>query len=94
MKTSAAATTQHTGVLQVLVFGPQAHSVGTDRLNIVGVKFPIPVGELMTQIATAYPALAGSLGVSRVAVNHEFAAGDDTIAFGDEVALIGLISGG
>lgn len=94
MKPAAAASKESTRVLHVLLFGPQAHSVGTDRLDFDDLQFPITAGELMTKIATVYPALAGSLGVSRIAINHEFAAGDSTIDFGDEVALIGLISGG
>lgn len=82
------------GDLQVLVFGPQAHTVGAERLHIEGVEFPITAAELMTQIAAAYPGLANSLGVSRIAINHAFATPDRSIARGDEVALVGLISGG
>lgn len=94
MKPATPASEQSTGVLHVLVFGSQAHSVGTDRLDIDDLQFPTTVVELMTKIATVYPAIASSLGVSRIAINHEFAAGDSEIRVGDEVALIGLISGG
>ncbi len=80
--------------LLVLVFGPQAHTAGTDRLHIQGILFPVSAGELMTEIAATYPDLAASLGVSRIAINHEFATPDSSIAYGDEVALVGLISGG
>lgn len=80
--------------LHVLVFGPQAQSVDTERLVIAGIHFPITADALMSKIAEAYPDLAPSLGVSRIAINHAFAAPDSPIACGDEVALVGLISGG
>lgn len=94
MQPSPAGSSATTGDLQVLVFGPQAHSVGTDRLLIVDIHFPITAGELMTKIASVYPDLAASIGVSRIAINHEFAASDCLIGSGDEVAIVGLISGG
>lgn len=94
MRSSLATSSNQTGDLQVRVFGSQAHSVDTDRLTVCDLHFPVTAGELLTEIAEAYPALAGSLGVSRIAINHEFAAPDCQIESGDEVALIGLISGG
>lgn len=49
---------------------------------------------VLAGLGEAAPVLAPMLGGSRLAVNHEFAALSDTIAPGDEVALIGLVSGG
>ncbi len=83
-----------TGDLQVLVFGPQAQSVDAERLVLTGVSFPITPDALLIKIADAYPELASSLGVSRIAVNHSFAAPNASVEYGDEVALVGLISGG
>ena len=46
------------------------------------------------RLTAAEPLLAGMLPACRFAVNHAFAADDRAIAEGDEVALIGLTSGG
>ncbi|SMP46147.1 hypothetical protein SAMN06265222_10272 [Neorhodopirellula lusitana] len=80
--------------LMVLVFGPQSQTVGLDRLPVACGSLPISASDLMKQIATQHPQLEPSLGVSRLAVNHEFA--DDNMLIGQdvEVALVGLISGG
>jgi molybdopterin converting factor small subunit len=52
------------------------------------------VGELLRALAAAEPALARSLPKSRLAVNFEFADPSQSIHCGDELALIGMISGG
>ncbi|TWT64851.1 MoaD/ThiS family protein [Allorhodopirellula solitaria] len=93
---SSAASSSHPSVgdLSVLVFGPQARSAGTDRLRLSAIEFPITAGKLISKIAETYPDLASSLNVSRIAVNHEFATAGCPIQRGDEVALVGLISGG
>jgi len=79
--------------IRVRVFGPQAAIVGGSDLE-VEVASPVTVSRLMRGIQTSYPALADSIKVSRIAVNHEFAAAEDVITDEDEVALIGMISGG
>ncbi|MCM2373181.1 MoaD/ThiS family protein [Aporhodopirellula aestuarii] len=76
------------------MFGPQAKLIGCDRLILSDVNFPVRVDELMPMLIHHYPDLSASIGVSRLAVNHEFAAADSLINAGDEVALVGLISGG
>ena len=55
-----------------------------------------PVTPLMVivALADAMPQLRGSLATSRVAVNHRFADKNERIDEGDEVALIGMVSGG
>ena len=80
--------------LQVLVFGSQAQTVQRDVLDITGVEFPVTASELLNRIASQYPDLAPSIGVSRLAVDHEFVDDASQIAEGCEVALVGLISGG
>ncbi|MBB3209653.1 molybdopterin converting factor small subunit [Rhodopirellula rubra] len=82
------------GELQVLVFGPQARTVGTDRMKLGKTKFPITADALMSRIVETYPNLSSSIGVSRLAVNHEFVESNSLINAQDEVALVGLISGG
>lgn len=79
--------------IRVRVFGPQAAIVGGAELEI-DVASPVTVAGVLRGIETGYPELAGSIGSSRIAVNHEFAAGEEVIRPDDEVALIGMISGG
>ncbi|EMI58486.1 MoaD/ThiS family protein [Rhodopirellula sallentina] len=82
------------GELRVLVFGPQAKTAGVDCLRLGTINFPIRADEVLSMIAEQYPEIAPTLGVSRVAINHEFAESGSVIKPSDEVALIGLISGG
>lgn len=80
--------------LPVLVFGMQAHAVGSDRLMLTSIDSPIAAADVLTLIAETHPDLSASIGASRLAVNHEFATPETLIHEGDEVALVGLISGG
>ncbi|MEM6391756.1 MAG: MoaD/ThiS family protein [Planctomycetota bacterium] len=48
----------------------------------------------LDRLAVDYPALTDSLPGSRLAVNQHYAEPDRRLAPGDEVALIGMISGG
>jgi len=55
---------------------------------------PITVARLRQMLAERHPALAEALPSSVVAVNHDFAFDESTIADGDEVALFPPVSGG
>jgi molybdopterin converting factor small subunit len=79
--------------LEVLLFGPEARVVGSDRAA-VEVGAGATCAEVKARLAEAYPGLRGTLGAARVAVNSEFAEAERRIGPGDEVALIGLVSGG
>jgi len=79
---------------RILVFGPQALKIGGSEVWVRDMQFPIRVSELTDQLAIQYPALETSIAISRLAVNQEFAAAESWIQADDEVALIGLISGG
>lgn len=80
--------------LQVLVFGPQAQAVGASAVSVAGVTFPAMASDVLRMIAEQHSELQSSIKVSRLAVNQNFAGDDTEIQFDDEVALIGLISGG
>jgi molybdopterin converting factor small subunit len=80
--------------VSVLLFGPQATLAGARSVD-VDIESDAPtVADILTALHEAAPALTGSLASSRLAINHEFAAADQTIQQGDEVALIGMVSGG
>lgn len=79
--------------ITVLLFGPEAAAAGTDR---VAVEAPAAVtcGDLRGLLAERIPALRPYLAGARFAVNHEFADPARPVSESDEVALIGLVSGG
>ena len=78
----------------VHLFGPQAQLVGETRVTVHLPDDAPTCGALRTALAREAPSLASSLATSRFAVNHEFADDDQRVADGDEVALIGMVSGG
>jgi len=78
----------------VLLFGPQATLAGVREIRVRVADDSPTAGDVLAALADTAPALAVSLGVSRLAVNHEFATPDRAIRPGDEVALIGMVAGG
>lgn len=94
MQSSSVSTENLSQDLPVLLFGLQAQRVGSDRLIFRNISSPATAAEVLSLIAQTQPDLSASLGVSRLAVNHEFATEETLIHEGDEVALVGLISGG
>ncbi len=77
----------------IKLFGPQAKLAGTRELRVTVAK-PVTVAAVLHAIATDCPPLAASAQASRLAVNQRFAGSDEAVAAGDELALIGMISGG
>ena len=79
--------------LRVRLFARAKDLVGADS---IGVEAPpgTTVGELRRRLGSEYPALAGILAHSLLAVNEEFA--DDTLPLpaDAEVALLPPVSGG
>lgn len=79
--------------LRVLLFAGLRERLRRDSLDL-----ELPAGasvrDLLAALARAAPDLSVSLGVCRVAVNHEFVAEGHVIAAGDEVAVIPPVSGG
>ncbi len=81
-------------IVTVRLFGPFKAALERGNLTVRLDTAAPTIAELRTQIATAEPRLARWLPASRFAVNHEFAAEGLRLRAGDEVALIGLVSGG
>jgi len=80
--------------MNVRVFGILATTLGTSMIEVAAV--PSTVAALLAQIAADHPDIAVYLDRHKVAVaiNHEFAPNDATIAESDEVALLPPVSGG
>lgn len=80
--------------ITVLLFGPQAQSVGASRVQVEVAADSATAGGVLERLPSVAPSLAASIGASRLAINHEFAEPATPVAPGDEVALIGMVSGG
>ena len=78
----------------VKLFGPQAMLAGRDAVIVTLPDEAVACGELRQALAEAEPRLAPSLPNSRFAVNHEYVREAHRVTATDEVALIGMISGG
>jgi len=80
--------------LDVLLFGPLASRAGTGQITLSVEGFPLSCAALRASLARAHPELAESLPLHRFAVNARFVGDEDVVREGDEVALIGMVSGG
>ena len=79
--------------IKVKLFGPEAETVGQHTVVAVLPDRPTCAG-LRRQLEADQPRLAPRLPSCRFAVNHEFVEDDHPLSENDEVALIGLVSGG
>ncbi len=78
----------------VRLFGAEARAVGRATVSVHLDDERGTCGRLRDALRAAEPGLAATLPHCRVAVNHSFASDAQPIAATDEVALIGLVSGG
>jgi molybdopterin converting factor small subunit len=78
--------------LRVKLFGPEAKAAGTREVAVTPVAGTCAA--LRQALAEKYPALSPLLANCRFAVNHEFVELDHTVKESDEIALIGMVSGG
>jgi molybdopterin synthase catalytic subunit len=77
----------------VHLFARARDLVGKDAVRI-DLPEGATVGDLRQRLAAAYPALAGLLGRSALALNEEFAEDALTLPRDAEVALLPPVSGG
>ncbi len=77
----------------IKLFGDEARIVG-QRIVTLDLAEPVTCGAVRAAIEKLHPALGSTTPRCRFAVNHEFVADTRNIADGDEVALIGQVSGG
>ncbi len=79
-------------LVRVKLFGPEAKAAGT-RETALDLAEPT-CAALVERLAEEYPMLRPLLGTCRFAINHEFVDMSYKIEPGDEIALIGMVSGG
>jgi molybdopterin converting factor small subunit len=79
--------------ISVKLFGPEADLAGQTQV-VLNVDSTATCGELRRVLAECQPSLSVRLPSCRFAVNHEFAGDERPVTERDEVALIGLVSGG
>lgn len=79
--------------VNVLLFGPLTRSASSDRVCVEVPGETTTAAEVLQALEsqTSFP---GGLSGYRLAVNHAFANGDTPITECDEVAIIGMVSGG
>lgn len=77
----------------VRLFARARELAGTDVAH-VDFAATATVAEIRNGLAARYPEAAGLIACSAMAVNGEYAAEDQPVADGDEVALIPPVSGG
>lgn len=75
--------------VKVLLFGAEEKSVGRSSVD-VDVAEAARARDVLKALVQRWPELKRG----RLAVNHAFVAGDEKIGAKDEVALIGMVSGG
>ena len=79
--------------VRVLLFGAEAAAMGAASVS-VAVESGCTCEVLRECLAGEHAALRPFLKTARFAVNSEFAAPGRAVGPGDEVALIGMVSGG
>ena len=79
--------------LRVLIFGPFAARAGRDHVPVT-LADDRTCAAVLREVAQACPTLAPMLTGARLAVNSRFAEAGQVVREGDEVALIGMVSGG
>ncbi len=80
--------------ITIRLFGPEARAVGRNEIAVDIVDDSPTCQHLRARLAETVPALGPLLNHCRFAVNHEFVEQDHAIQPDDEVALIGMVSGG
>lgn len=78
--------------LKIALYGITRDIVGASVIELPAPA-PATVGALLAELRRHYPAL-GELRSCAVAVNHEYAALDQTLHTVDEIALIPPVAGG
>lgn len=81
-------------VFRVLLFGPIAQTAGTTCAEVTTEEPDIPVKQLIETLCRQNPGIASLVRNCRIARNHSFAQDNERVSFRDELAVIGMVSGG
>lgn len=79
---------------RVLLFGSIARDAGTSVIVVPHEQPSMAAAALLERISTHTPAIASMLSSSRIARNHAFAEATDVVSCDDELAVVGMVSGG
>jgi len=80
--------------MTVLLFGREADVAGRSSVALRIENAQPTCRDVREALGAAEPSLLPLLCRGRLAVNHEFVADDRVLTPDDEVALIGMVSGG
>jgi len=80
--------------VSVKLFGPLAQAAGCQEAVVEVDGLHATCRTVREALAAAHSRLAPLLPACRLAVNHRYASEEQVLGVGDEVALIGLVSGG
>ena len=79
--------------IDVNLFGPLAEIAASDVIT-VKLEGDANASGVLQAIHASSPELRPALATCRLAVNHDYALPEDEVTPRDEVALIGMVSGG
>lgn len=80
--------------LKVLLFGPYADAVNDSSVIVDLASSSCTAAEVKARLAEQYPVLGSMLGPALLAVNHQAARPSQVVCASDELAIIGMVSGG
>jgi len=80
--------------LTVLLFGPYAEAVKESSVTVDIASSTCTAGEVKASLAQQYPKLRGLLSAAILSVNHQAVRPDHLVQESDELAVIGMVSGG
>lgn len=80
--------------IDIRIFAGVADLLGSHTLVVEVERDTLTVNELKNKICELFPAAASAVQLCFVAKNHAYAEGEESIAEGDEIALIPPVSGG
>jgi Molybdopterin converting factor, large subunit len=78
----------------VRLFAGLAERLGGNEVRVSSARDGMTAGKLKALLSERFPSHAGLIGASFVARNEVYAADDEPLAYGDELALLPPVSGG
>lgn len=79
---------------RIKLFGPLAQARQRSEVTLCLAEDALTVAELRSRLLAAEPAVASLLLACRFAVNHAYARDGQRVTPQDEIAVIGMVSGG